>query len=633
MKIESAENGIDQPRGRRLFILSLAALGVVYGDIGTSPLYAIRECFHGEYGIEPTAANVLGVLSLIFWSLVIVVTIKYLTFILRADNHGEGGIIALLAQVRLGRSTPRGKRTALLVLGLFGAALLYGDGMITPAISVLSAVEGLGVTARGLQPLVIPITVGILAGLFLFQRRGTASIGAVFGPVILMWFLVLAVLGVRGILQDTGVFRAIYPVHALEFLFRNQLHGYLVLGAVFLVVTGTEALFADMGHFGKRPIRLTWYALVLPSLLLNYFGQGAILLGSPEAANHPFYNLVPGWAHYPMVMIATCATIIASQAVITGAFSLTRQAIQLGYCPRLRIVHTSPEEIGQIYIPEVNWLLMAGTIGLVLGFQVTSRLAAAYGVAVTTTMIIATILFYNVARERWGWSRLAAGVPTAVFLVIDLSFFGANITKIAHGAWFPLAIGVIAYTLMATWRKGRRILARQFASKVTHPREFIDEIEENPPLRVPGTAVFMTGNIDAVPPALINNLRHNKVLHEEIVLLTVLTEERPRVPGKHRIKVTPLGSGFYQATIHYGYMQSPNIPRALKRAKKKGLAFSIKTASFFLGRERLLPKEDRGLAGWFGRIFAFLSRNALGATNFFGIPPSQVIELGEQIEV
>jgi KUP system potassium uptake protein len=612
-------------------VLSLAALGVVYGDIGTSPLYAIRECFHGAYGIEPAPANVLGVLSLIVWSLMMVVTVKYLAFIMRADNDGEGGIIALLAQLKPDTKVRRRRREVLVALGLFGAALLYGDGMITPAISVLSAVEGLRVAAPGLDPYVIPVTVGLLAGLFLFQRQGTGGIGAVFGPVMLAWFLVLGALGIRGILQNPQVLTAVNPAHGVDFFLRNRLHGYLVLGAVFLVVTGAEALFADMGHFGRRPIRLAWYVLVLPSLLLSYFGQGALLLGNPQAAHHPFYSLVPAWAHFPMVALATSATIIASQAVISGAFSLTRQAIQLGFCPRLTIVHTSAEEEGQIYIPEVNWLLMVATISLVLGFRVTSKLAAAYGVAVTATMAVATVLFYVVARERWGWSRLAAGMLAVVFLAVDLAFLGANIGKITHGAWFPLAVGLAAYTLMATWKRGRQILARRFAAEARPLGEFLDEINADPPTRIAGRAVFMTGNLDIVPPALLENLKHNKVLHEEVVLLTVLATDVPHVPGRRRVKLVSLGNGFYQLTAHYGYMQSPNVPRVLARARKKGLQFGMADTSFFLGRERLLPRKDGGMPVWRASIFSFMSRNAQGATAYFGIPPSHVIELGGQV--
>ncbi|MCG6920731.1 MAG: potassium transporter Kup [Acidobacteria bacterium] len=627
-----AEGGEDPaPGGRRLALLCVAALGIVYGDIGTSPLYAIRECFYGEYGIEPSRANVLGVLSLVFWSLLVVVSGKYLTFILRADNHGEGGIIALLALVRPERRTQNRRRLALVAVGLFGASLLYGDGMITPAISVMSAVEGLEVATPVFGPYVVPITVAILAGLFLIQRRGTARIGALFGPVTLIWLLVIAALGLRGLVQEPGVLAALHPVHGLEFLLRNGGRGYLVLGAVFLVVTGTEALYADMGHFGRRPIRLTWYVVVLPSLLLSYFGQAALVLSDPGAAHNPFFNLVPQWALYPLVGLATAATIIASQAVISGAFSLTRQAIQLGYCPRLQIIHTSETERGQIFVPAVNWTLMLATIALVLGFRSSSRLAAAYGVAVTTTMLIATVLFYVVARESWRWPRLAAAAPATLFLVVDLSFFGANVVKIAHGAWFPLAIGLAVFTLLMTWKRGRELLAQRFRAKGLSFERFLEKIEEDAPVRVPGRAVFMTGNPGLVPPALLHNLKHNKVLHEEVVVLTVVTEEIPSVPSGERVEVEALGNGFHRISARYGFMQDPSVPHILAAARSKGLELTVAETSFFLGRERFLTARKGGLPLWREKLFAFMSRNATGATTFFRIPPGQVVEIGEQI--
>ncbi|MFQ5720379.1 MAG: potassium transporter Kup [Acidobacteriota bacterium] len=613
-------------------VLTLTTLGVVYGDIATSPLYAIRECFHGEYGIEPSAANVVGVLSLILWTLITVVTVKYLSMILRADNDGEGGIIALLAQVHVGRRPPRLRRL-LLAVGLFGAALLYGDGMITPAISVLSSVEGLSVAAPTFTPFILPVTVIILAILFIVQRRGTARVGAIFGPVTLAWLVTLAALGLGGIVRTPAVLAAANPAHAVGFFLRNGFTGYFVLGAVFLVVTGTEALFADMGHFGKRPIRLAWYGAVLPALLMNYFGQGARLLADPAAASQPFYSLVPAWAYVPLVALATCATVIASQAVISGAFSLTRQAIQLGYCPRLRIVHTSSDEIGQIYIPEINWLLMVATIGLVIGFGASSRLAAAYGVAVTSTMIITTLLFYVVARERWSWGRLAAGAPVAVFFVVDVAFFGANVGKIAHGAWFPLAIGVVAYLFMSTWKRGRDTLARRFTASAVKLDTFLKEMKGAPPTRVPGAAVFMTGNLDVVPPALINNLAHNKVLHEVVVLFTSRARRVPYIPPRKRLDVVDLGNGFYQVTAEHGYMQSLNIPRELKRGQAEGLPIEAAQSSYFLGRERLLPRRTRGMPAWRGWLFAFMSRNAVDAAAFFGIPPDRVIEIGGQVKL
>ena len=632
---KNGDNGEDQsaPRGKRLMLLSLVTLGVVYGDIGTSPLYAIRECFFGEYGIEPLPGNVLGVLSMVFWALVLVVTTKYLGFIMRADNHGEGGVIALTALAGGGKKTGGRGLGMVVAMGLFGAALLYGDGMITPAISVMSAVEGLSIAAPAFGAYVIPVTVVILAGLFMIQRRGTAGVGVIFGPVTLVWLLVIAVLGVRGILLEPRVLSAVNPYHAVNFFLANKVTGFFVLGAVFLVVTGTEALYADMGHFGRRPVRLTWVVLVFPALLLNYFGQGALLLSNPGAAHNPFYSLAPGWALYPLVILATAATIIASQAVISGAFSLTLQAIQMGYLPRMKIVHTSSSKIGQIYIPQVNWLLMLATIGLVLGFGSSSRLAAAYGVAVTTTMVITSLIFYVVARKLWGWGRLAAGSLTILFLAVDLSFFGANIIKLSHGAWFPLAIGAVVYTLMRSWRMGRAVLAKRFHTLIVGMDEFMKQIAADPPKRVDGTAVFMTGNFNVVPPALTLNMSHNKVLHDTNVFLTVLTEEVPRVSSRKRVEVAELQRGFYTVTARYGFMEDPNVPRILRMAATRGLDIDLDNTSFFLGRERLLARKKSGMPVWREKIFAFLSRNALGATAYYHIPPDRVMEVGAQIEV
>ncbi len=630
---EAPNSHSDEPTGRRLGLLCLAALGVVYGDIGTSPLYAIRECFYGEYGMPVTSANVLGVLSLVFWALIIVVTLKYLSFILRADNNGEGGVIALMALVLEQGRGRRGLSFVLVTLGLFGASLLYGDGMITPAISVLSAVEGLHVATPFFDPYVVPATVVILIALFLIQRRGTGSVGAVFGPVTLVWFAVLAVLGISSIAQSPGVLAALSPHYGLAFIARNGIVGFLTLGGVFLVVTGAEALYADLGHFGRRPIRVSWYTVVLPSLLANYFGQGALLLRNPQHAHNPFYNLAPAWALYPLVLIATAATIIASQAVISGAFSLTRQAIQLGYCPRMRIEHTSSEEIGQVYIPLVNWVLMVATIGLVLVFRSSSTLAAAYGVAVTTTMIIATLLFFFVARERWGWSLLKAGVPTALFLVVDVAFFGANISKIAHGAWFPLVIGLAVFTLLSTWKRGRAILAKRFAAKTMPLDAFFAELEAERTHRVPGRAVYMTGDPSGVPPVLLHNFAHNKVLHEEVVLLTVVTEEVPRVPAGERLTVDDLGRGFFRLTARYGFMENPSIPHVLGAAKAKGLDLSMAETSFFLGRETPFTARKSGMAPWRAWLFRLMNRNCLPATAYFRIPRNRVVEIGAQIEL
>jgi len=616
-----------------LLTLALSALGVVYGDIGTSPLYAIRECFHGPYAVQPTPANILGVLSLIVWSLVLIISIKYLVFVLRADNDGEGGILALTALIRPAQGDPSGRRRLLLMLGLCGAALFYGDGMITPAISVLSAVEGLRVATPFFTPYIVPLTILILIGLFLFQQQGTARVGALFGPVTLVWFLVLALLGLAQVVRTPDVIAAINPFYAGRFFVENGGRGFLVLGAVFLVVTGGEALYADMGHFGPRPIRLAWFGLVLPALLLNYFGQGALLLHHPEAAETLFYHLAPPWGLYPLVVLATLATVIASQAVISGAFSLTRQAVQLGYSPRVRIRHTSAREIGQIYIPGTNWVLMLACIGLVVGFRSSSNLAAAYGIAVTATMGITSILLYVVARERWGWSRFTAGLLIALFLVADLGFFGANSLKIPHGGWFPIVIAGAVYTLMSTWWKGRRILAQRLQTALLPLDRFFQDIRERPPLRVPGTAVYMYGHTTGTPPALLLNLTHNKVLHERIVVLTVVTEEIARVPAQERITFNSLGEEFYRVVAHYGFMERLDIPDILTQVKRYGLQLEVEAITYFLGRETLLATNKPGMAIWRERLFALMSRNAQSAMTFFRIPPDQVVEMGFQVEL
>ena len=620
----------NQEPGGRLLPLALAALGVVYGDIGTSPLYALRECFNGSHSVEATSANILGILSLIFWSLIIVVSIKYLMFVMRADNRGEGGILALMA---LARPSDTHAQTTIVALGLFGAALLYGDGVITPAISVLSAVEGLKIATPLFEPYVIPITIVILVALFLVQSRGTSGIGAIFGPITVVWFLVLALLGVVWTAREPHVLTAINPIHGVEFFVRNGWQGFMVLGAVFLVVTGCEALYADMGHFGKRPIRLTWFVIVLPALLLNYFGQGALLLHDESARVNPFYHLAPGWALYPMVLLATSAAVIASQAVISGAFSLTRQAVQLGYCPRMEIEHTSPEEIGQIYVPQINWALMIATIALVLGFQTSSNLAAAYGVAVTTTMVITALMAYVVARRLWKWNVVTAIAVTAAFLVVDLAFFGANILKIEQGGWFPLAVAALIYLLMATWKTGRAILASRLREAAIPFDVFWAQITQNPPIRVPGTAVFLVGNPTGTPFPLIHNLRHNKVLHEQVLLLTIVTRELPRVSENDRIKIEPLGQRFYRVTVNSGFMEDTSVPELLARIDEQGLRVNPEQTTYFLGRETLIATGKPGMAIWRERLFAFMSRNAVPATMFFRLPPERVVELGVQVEL
>ncbi len=617
-----------------LLPLSLTALGVVYGDIGTSPLYALRECFHGTNRFPATAENVLGVLSLIFWALILVISIKYLLFILRADNRGEGGILALLALLHPWGGGRRPPRRVLLLLGLFGAALLYGDGVITPAISVLSAVEGLQVAAPATGHLILPLAILILILLFLFQKRGTAGVGSVFGPVMVVWFAVLALLGVAGILRAPAVLAAVDPRHAVFFFLRYGGTGFLVLGTVFLVVTGGEALYADMGHFGPRAIRTAWFGLVLPALLLNYFGQGALLLRFPAEATQPFYHLAPDWARYPLVLLATAATVIASQAVISGAFSLTRQAVQLGQLPRLRIVQTSASAVGQIYIPAVNWLLMIVTIALVLGFRTSSRLASAYGVAVTTTMVITTVLAFYFSREHWGWSRGVAALIAGFFLTIDLSFFSANMTKIIEGGWFPLLAGGVVYLLMATWRRGREILAARLQGTTEPLADFLARITAEPPLRVPGTAVFMTSRFDGTPPMLLHHLAHNQVLHEKVILMTIITEAVPRVPAAERLEITRSAGEIYQVAAHYGFMQSPNVPVALRACEPLGLHVEMDSTTFYLGRETLIPTpEEPGMAVWREKLFAFMSRNALRSTAFFNIPPERVVEIGIQIKI
>jgi len=622
---------------KRTSLLALGALGVVYGDIGTSPLYALRECFTGPHGIAPTPGNVMGVLSLIFWSLFVIVSVKYLLFVMRADNRGEGGILALMALVMQrprGSRGPAPGRPVLLVLGIFGAALLYGDGLITPAISVLSAVEGLDVATPVFKGYIIPITLVILMILFLVQRHGTGGIGTVFGPFMCLWFVTLAVLGVKELVANPAVLGALSPLHAVRFFAENRGHGFLVLGAVFLVVTGGEALYADMGHFGYKPIRLAWFVLVLPALMLNYLGQGALLLRDPSAARNPFYLLAPEWALYPLVALATVATVIASQALISGAFSITRQAMQLGYCPRMEVVHTSAEERGQIYLPGLNLLLLLGVVFLVLGFRSSSALAAAYGIAVTATMAITTMLAYVVFRERWGVRRAVALPVAGVFLAVDLSFFGANAVKISDGGWFPLVLGLVIFTLMTTWKRGREILGAKLREASMDLKDLLESFQgEHAPVRVPGTAVFMTGNPEGSPPALLHNLKHNKVLHEQVVLLTILSEDVPHATGEERVTVEPLELGFVRVIARYGFMENPSIPDILKRCREKGLQFQLMSTSFFLGRETLIPSKKPGMAIWREALFAWMSRNARSATAFFRIPPNRVVELGTQVEL
>jgi len=617
----------------RLPILTLGALGVVYGDIGTSPLYALRECFHGAHAIAPTHENVLGVLSLIFWSLTLIISIKYVIFVMRADNKGEGGILALLALVAQSPDAHRRSRAMVVALGLFGAALLYGDGMITPAISVLGAVEGLGVATHIFEPYIVPVAALILFVLFLIQSHGTARVGSLFGPVMIVWFVVIAILGIRWILEAPHVFGALSPRHAVRFFGANGWHGFVVLGAVFLVVTGGEALYADMGHFGRLPIRIAWFALVFPALLLNYLGQGAMILSDPATAESPFYLMAPRWALYPLVALATSAAIIASQALISGAFSLTRQAIQLGYCPRLDIEYTSEQQQGQIYVAPVNWTLMASTIALVVGFGSSSALAAAYGMAVTSTMLITTMLAYLVARGSWGVSRAVAGSLAVFFLIIELAFFGANLTKVAHGGWFPLVVGVVVYLGLSTWKRGRTLLASRLRESMYPFDRFLSDLRARPVHRVSGTAIFMTSNLEGTPATLLHNMQHNKVLHARVILLTVVTVDVPYALTDGRTVLEALGEGFFRLKVSYGFMEEPDVPAALLDASRRGLDVDLADTTFFLGVETLLPTKKPGMPLWRERLFVFLARNAVRATSFFKIPPDRVVELGMQVEL
>jgi KUP system potassium uptake protein len=618
-------------RRSRHGILILAALGVVFGDIGTSPLYAMRECFAGTHAIPVTTENVLGVLSLIVWSLVITVSIKYVLFVMRADNGGEGGILALVALVR-GAAGPYA-HGALIAIGLFGAALLYGDGMITPAISVLSAVEGLSVATHVFEPVIVPITVAILIGLFIVQSRGTTGIGAIFGPIMVIWFLMLAILGIGPIVRNPHALAALNPWYAYQFFAIHQVGAFVTLGSVFLAITGAEALYADMGHFGPQPIRIAWFSLVLPTLVINYFGQGALLLENPAVRANPFFNLAPSWGLFPLVGLATIAAVIASQAIISGAFSLTQQAIQLGYSPRFDIQHTSAHERGQVYIPEINWLLMIATVGLVLGFRSSSNLAAAYGIAVTTTMVITTLLAYVVTRERWGWSVWTAGLLATVFLGVDLVFFGANLIKIEYGGWFPLLVAGIVYGVMSTWKRGRELVVERLHAAEVPLEAFFRRIEEQPPVRVPGTAIFMTARPEGAPPILVHHLTHNKVLHEQVVLLTVAMLNTPTRVDTEAIDVQPVSSGFYRVIARFGFMETPDVPAALRLAREHGLKWNEQDTTFYLADLTLLANDGIGMSAFRDKLFIFLSRNARRATNFFQVPADRVVEIGMQLEI
>lgn len=614
---------------RRVVSLALGAIGIVYGDIGTSPLYTLKECFATHGGLAVDAASVLGILSLIFWSIILVVTCKYVLFVMRADNRGEGGILALLALTGGGESRKSG---LLLALGLFGAALFFGDGMITPAISVLSAVEGLQVLADGLESWVLPITIAVLIALFAVQSHGTQRVGAWFGPIMVLWFMVLGGCGLMEILTHPGILMAVNPLHGLSFLAQDWVRAFHLLGSVVLAVTGGEALYADMGHFGRRPISLAWFGLALPALLLNYFGQGALILSDPDSLKNPFYLLVPDWGLVPMIVLATCATVIASQAVISGVFSLTRQAILLGYLPRLAILHTSDEEQGQIYIPAANRGLLLAVIALVVGFKSSSALAAAYGIAVTGTMAITSVLALVVAVQSWGWPKGRALVLGGLLVGLDLSFLGANLLKIPEGGWVPLAVGAGMFILMTTWASGRKVLSQALVRDSMAISDFLS----HPPqvARVPGTAVFMTGNGDRVPLALLHNLKHNKALHQRVVFLRVATLDRPRIPARDRLIVEGLADGFYRVTVQYGFFQDPDIPKALRLAKAFGLEFDMMSTSFFVGHETIIGRShDSELGQVRLELFRQLARYSARATDFFRIPSNRVVELGAQISM
>ncbi|WP_159413034.1 potassium transporter Kup [Pseudomonas putida] len=611
----------------------VAAVGVVYGDIGTSPLYTLKEVFAGHYGVQANSAGVLGVLSLVFWSLLWVVSLKYVLFILRADNQGEGGIMALTALAHRAAAPYKRLSKVLVLLGLFGAALFYGDSMITPAVSVLSAVEGLQLAFDGIEHWVVPLAVLLLVALFLIQKHGTARIGILFGPIMVLWFVVLGALGIHGIVQRPEVLQALNPAWAVKFFVLHPGMGVAILGAVVLALTGAEALYADMGHFGRKPIARAWFLLVLPGLVLNYFGQGALILGNPDAVRNPFYLLAPDWALLPMVGLATLATIIASQAVISGAFSLTRQAIQLGYVPRMFIQHTSSEEQGQVYIGMVNWALMVGVVLLVVGFESSGALAAAYGVAVTGTMLITTLLASAVVLLLWKAPRWLAVPMLLAFLLVDSLYFAANAPKIFQGGAFPVIAGVALFVLMTTWKRGRTIIVERLDESSLPLERFIASLQAQPPHRVSGTAVFLSARPEAVPHALLHNLLHNQVLHEQVVLLTVVFEDEPRVSAARRCEVEVFGDGFFRVCLHFGFMEEPDVPLALSRCQQAGLDFGPMRTTYFLSRETVIAGKQQGMARWREHLFAFLLKNANSTLKYFKLPLNRVIELGTQVEM
>ena len=605
----------------------------MYGDIGTSPLYALRECFHGPHSIIPSEGNVLGVLSLIFWSLIVIISIKYVIIVMRADNDGEGGILALMSLVSSAEKKSGFKYIFITTLGLFGAALLYGDGIITPAISVLSAVEGLKIATPFFNPYIIPLTVLILVSLFAVQYKGTAGVGKIFGPITFIWFIVIAVLGISSIAKNPDVLRAINPYFALHFFVDNGFHGFVILGSVFLVVTGGEALYADLGHFGKSPIKLAWFSLVLPCLLLNYFGQGALILKNVAAVENPFYYLAPEWALYPLVILATIATVIASQALISGAFSITFQALQLGFLPRMRILHTSEDERGQIYIPQINWILLVCTIALVLGFKSSSNLAAAYGIAVTSTMVITTILLSVAMVKLWKWSKLVVFFVITFFLIIDLSFWGANLLKVLQGGWVPLTMGAVIYFLMTTWHNGRKNLLNKIHEQTLSIENFVTEFLSIRMIAIPGTAIYMSSSSTGTPPPLIKNITHNRLLHKQVVILTIKFHKVPHIRLEERIQIEQPTEGFYRVIANYGFMDITNIQQIIELLDKQGIKIKMEKTTFFLGRETLIPKKKNLFEMIRDKIFILMSNNSQRATDFFNIPPTRVYEVGTQVEL
>ena len=610
----------------------MGAIGVVYGDIGTSVLYAFKEVFVSGH-VPITPANILGVLSLFFWTLTIVVSVKYVALIMRADNNGEGGLMALLALASTSVKDQPRLRGALLMIGVFGVALFFGDGIITPAISVLSAVEGLQIVAPAAKPYVVPISLVVLVALFAVQRRGTGDIGKFFGPITVLWFVAIAVTGVMQIAQNPQVLAAVWPTHALRFAFEHYQIAFLTLGAVFLCVTGAEALYADMGHFGKLPIRLAWFGLVMPSLMLNYFGQGALVLTDPKAAENPFYLMTPEWALIPMVVLATAATVIASQALISGAFSATKQTIQMGFLPRLTILHTSVRDTGQIYIPAVNWLLLAGVIAAVGLFGSSSALAAAYGISVSLVMVITTLLTFFVVRYRWNYPLWVCIAASSFFLLVDLAFFASNSVKIAQGGWFPLVLAGVLYTIMATWKQGRRMLNDKLHTDAIALPAFLESVFLSPPVRVDGTAVFLTAEPGTVPNALLHNLKHNKVLHANNLFVTVRNHEVPWIPTDKRIEVQPLDNQCWQVVIHYGFKNDLDLPRALQHIRNLGCEMEPMTTSYFLSRDVIIPTLGGGMAQWREKLFAQMHHNASGAADFLNLPNNAVVELGSKIEI